>query len=111
MVMSASSAYSEFKFDSVYHLFNSHLFKVLFGFGLMVLFSFIPYEIYKDYSKPAIILTTIILFLTLFLAPAVKGAGRWISLGFFTFQPADVAKLVLIIHLGSFIRIKKKYYC
>ncbi len=107
IVMSASSAYSEFKFDSFYHLFNSHLFKVIFGFGLMVVFSFIPYEIYKEYSKPAIILTTIILFLTLFLAPVVKGAGRWISLGFFSFQPADVAKLVLIIHLAALLESKR----
>ncbi|OGU53356.1 MAG: cell division protein [Ignavibacteria bacterium GWC2_36_12] len=109
VVMSASSAYSEFKFDSVYHLFNSHLFKVLFGFGLMVLFSFIPYEIYKDYSKPAIILTTIILFLTLFLAPTVKGAGRWISLGLFTFQPADVARLILVIHLAALLESKRNF--
>lgn len=107
IVMSASSAYSEFKFDSFYHLFNSHLFKVLFGFALMVLFSFIPYEIYKEYSKPAIIIVTVILFFTLFLAPVVKGAGRRISLGFLTFQPTDVAKLVLMIHLAVLLEAKK----
>ena len=109
IVMSASSAYSEIKFDSVYHLFNSHLFKVIFGFGLMVLFSFVPYEVYKDYSKPAIILTTVILFLTLFLAPVVNGAGRWISLGLFTFQPADIARLVLIIHLAALLESKRNF--
>jgi cell division protein FtsW len=109
IVMSASSTYSEFKFDSVYHLFNSHLFKVIFGFGLMVLFSFVPYEIYKEYSKPAIIFITVILLLTLFVAPSVKGAGRRISLGLFTFQPADAAKLILIIHLAALIELKKRF--
>ena len=47
IVMSASSTYSVIRFDSVFHLFNSHLFKVGIAFFLMILFSMIPYEIYK----------------------------------------------------------------
>jgi cell division protein FtsW len=43
------------------------------------------------------------LILTLFLAPNIKGAGRFINLGVITFQPADVAKLILIIHLAVMI--------
>ena len=31
LVMSASSTYSAFKFDSLFHLFNSHFFKVVVG--------------------------------------------------------------------------------
>ncbi|RPI70901.1 MAG: cell division protein FtsW [Ignavibacteriales bacterium] len=109
LVMSASSSYSEFKFDSAYHLFNSHLFKVILGFALMGLFCFIPYELYKEYSKPAVIFIAILLFLTLIFAPEYKGAGRWINLGVFTFQPADAAKLILIIHLAALIEAKKQF--
>jgi len=76
LVMSASSTYSGFKFDSVYHLFNSHLFKVLLGFGFMGLFCFIPYDLYKEYSKHAVIIETAILILTLKMAHIKKGAGR-----------------------------------
>ncbi|QQS34921.1 MAG: FtsW/RodA/SpoVE family cell cycle protein [Ignavibacteriales bacterium] len=108
IVMSASSSYSIFKFESLYHLFNSHLGKVLLGFGFMVLFAFIPYEIYKSVSKPAIIGMTVLLLMTLFVAPTIKGAGRWINLGFITFQPADMAKLVLIIHLAVLIETRKE---
>jgi len=107
LVMSASSTYSEFKFDSVYHLFNSHLFKVILGFGFMGMFCIIPYELYKDVSKPAVIIITLILIITLFIAPSYKGAGRWIDLGFITFQPADAAKLILIIHLAALIESKR----
>lgn len=109
LVMSASSTYSEFKFDSVYHLFNSHLFKVIIGFIFMGIFCVIPYEIYKDYSKHAVIFIAFILVLTLIIAPSYKGAGRWISLGFITFQPADAAKLILIIHLAALIESKKHF--
>ncbi len=106
IVMSASSTYSAFKFDSIFHLFNSHFAKVIFGFGFMILFCFIPYEVYKSFSKPLIFFITFVLILTLFIAPDIKGAGRWINLGFASFQPADAAKLILIIHLAAMIEGK-----
>ncbi len=106
IVMSASSTYSAIRFDSLFHLFNSHLFKVMIGIVAMIIFCAVPYEIYKEFSKPAIIVMSIVLLLTLFFAQNIKGAGRWINLGFFSFQPADIAKLVLIIHLAALIEDK-----
>ena len=106
MVMTASSTYSVFKFDNVFYLFNSHLFKVFLGIGAIVLFAFIPYEYYRRLSKPIIILTTILLIVTLFFAPDIKGAGRWLDLGIFSIQPADIAKLILIIHLAVLLEAK-----
>src|ERR1039457_6263629 len=106
IVMSASSTYSVFKFDSLFHLTNSHLVKVLLGLIIMVLFSAIPYELYKKYSKQAIIAITLLLIATLIFAPNIKGAGRWINLGVISFQPADAANLILIIHLAVLIEAK-----
>ena len=106
MVLSASSAYSVLKFDSVFYLFNSHLFKVFLGVAAIILFAFIPYEFYRRLSKPLIIFTTLLLVITLFFAPEIKGAGRWLDLGIFSIQPADIAKLVLIIHLAVLLEAK-----
>jgi len=106
IVMSASSTYSVFKFDSVFYLFNSHLFKVLFGIGAIVLFALIPYEYYKRLSKPVMIFTTLLLVVTLLFTPDIKGVHRWINFGFFSIQPADMAKLVLIIHLSVLLEAK-----
>ena len=106
IVMSASSAYSVLKFDNVFYLFNSHLFKVFLGIVAIVVFAFIPYEFYRSLSKPAIIITTVLLLVTLFFAPNIKGAGRWLNLGMMSIQPADIAKLVLIIHLAVLLEDK-----
>jgi len=106
IVMSASSTYSVFKFDSVFYLFNSHLFKVGFGILLIIAFAFIPYEIYRSLSKPAAFITLILLFVTLFFAPSIKGAGRWLDLGFISIQPANIAMLTLIIHLAALLEDK-----
>ncbi len=107
IVMSASSTYSIIRFDSVFHMFNSHLFKVGIAFFLMILFSMIPYEIYKNYCKPAIIAITFLLIITLIIAPSIKGVSRWINLGFISFQPADIARLLLLIHLAFMLDDKQ----
>ncbi len=108
LVMSASSTYSAFKFDSLFHLFNSHFFKVITGISLMILFAMIPYEIYKEFSKPVLIGAVVLLVVTYLIAPDIKGAGRWINLGFMTFQPADFARLALVVHLAALIESKGK---
>ncbi len=106
IVMSASSTYSVFKFESVFHLFNSHLFKVILGIFFMILFCFIPYDFYKGLSKWALIGAAIVLIITLIIAPNIKGAGRWLDLGFISVQPSDIAKLLLIIHLAYLLEDK-----
>ena len=106
IVLSASSTYSVFKFDSIFYLFNSHLFKVLLGICAIIVFALIPYEYYRKFSKPLIITTAFLLFITLIFAPNIKGAGRWLSIGFISIQQADIAKLVLIIHLALLLEAK-----
>jgi cell division protein FtsW len=107
IVMSASNTYSAAKFDSSFYLFNSHLSRVAIGLFVMAIFSFIPYESYKKISKPAILGTAFLLLITLLIAPQVKGSGRWLSFGFITIQPADIARLVLIVHLAFLLERKK----
>jgi cell division protein FtsW len=106
IVMSASNTYSAAKFDSSFYLFNSHLSRVVIGLLVMAIFSFIPYESYKRFSKLAVMGAAILLFITLLVAPQVKGSGRWLSFGIVTIQPADIAKLILIIHLAYLIEKK-----
>jgi len=107
IVMSASSTYSVIRFDSVFHLFNSHLFKVGVAFVFMIIFSMIPYKLYKEFCKPAMFFIVGVLLLTLIIAPSIKGAGRWLDLGFITIQPADIARLLLLIHLAYLLEDKE----
>ena len=107
IVMSASNTYSAAKFESSFHLFNTHLSRVVIGLFMMALFSFIPYESYKKFSKLAIIGAVLLLVITLIIAPQFKGAGRWLNLGIITIQPADIAKLLLIIHLAYLLEKKR----
>ena len=73
----------------------------------MIIFSFIPYEKYRDYTKPALVGIIIVLVLTFFIAPKVKGAQRWIDLGVIQFQPSEAAKVILIAHLAVMLERMK----
>lgn len=108
LVLSASSTYSALKFhNNFYHMFLSHLVKVLIAFGALILFSVVPYDLYKKFSKKAVILIAGLLFVTFVMAAAVKGAARWLNFGLFTMQPSEIAKLFLMIHVAYLIENKK----
>ncbi|MBU2494416.1 MAG: putative lipid II flippase FtsW [Bacteroidetes bacterium] len=106
LVFSASGTYSAMKFDSIYVLFKSHLWKVIIAFVALVVFASIPYENYKKHSKILILGIIFLLLLTLIIAPKVKGASRWIDLGFVQFQPSELAKIIIVMHLASMIERK-----
>ncbi|AFH49910.1 Cell division membrane protein FtsW [Ignavibacterium album JCM 16511] len=109
IVLTASSTISAIKFSNSLYLFNSHLIRVLIALVAMIGFSFIPYEIYKSVSKPLILFAVGLLIFTLLFAPEIKGAGRWLSIAGITFQPADIAKFLLIIHLSAMLEKKSDY--
>src|SRR3989337_2109899 len=68
-VMSASSTYSNVKFESLFHLFNSHIFRVALGLFLLIVFAVIPYDTYKHISNGRII---IFISLSIFVVGGAK---------------------------------------
>lgn len=108
MVFTASGTYSMTKFNNFYFLFKSHLWKVLAACVLIFVFATVPYDIFRKWSIWMMLVMTVILIVTLFVATKSKGAGRWLNVfGLFSFQPSEVAKILLIIHLAALIEKKK----
>lgn len=107
LVLSASSTYSAYRFkDDFYHLFTLHIIKVLIALTVLILFSVIPYDVYRKHSKKAMMLFAGLLVLTFLIAQTFKGAGRWINLWAFSFQPSEVAKFALLMHVASLLEEK-----
>lgn len=75
----------------------------LIGFGLASLW---PYERWQKIARPLFLTTIVCLVLVLIpgIGSKLLGARRWISLGPFGFQPAELAKLSLVIYLATFIK-------
>ena len=80
------------------------------GIVLYLLFSTIDYTIYKYYWKQLFTGMVVLLALTFVLGEIRLGSVRWINLGFFTLQPSEFAKIVLIIALTSFITSRPRIF-
>ena len=77
---------------------------VVIGLGIMILFSFFNYRYFKNHSFPVLFFyfTSIILLILTFYSRSVRGVNAWIVLGQFTFEPAELAKLMLIVLMAKY---------
>ena len=80
--------------------FLSHFLTGVLGYFLAFLISYIPIERLRKFSITIYSCSLISLFLVYFFGITVSGAQRWLSLGFFSFQPSEVAKLTTVIALA-----------
>jgi rod shape determining protein RodA len=72
------------------------------GLVMMVLVARTDYRAWGKLSLWLYGLMVLLLVAVLVLAKPVLGAQRWISFGFFQFQPSELAKLVVIVVLAKF---------
>ncbi len=110
MVSSAGIYLSQKNFGTSYYYFNHQfIFGFLPGILLFLAASKIDYKIWKKISLPLIFLSVGLLILVFVPGFGIIGGGakRWVNLfGFFSFQPAEILKLVLIIYLASLFSSK-----
>lgn len=79
----------------------------LIGFIAMIFFSVIDYHYFKAHGTIIYFSMLIILTLVLLMGSLVRGTTGWISIGFFNFQPVEIAKILLVLSLASFITKSK----
>lgn len=71
----------------------------------------IPYSTWKRYAVPLIGVACLALFCLLIpsLSFATNGATRWLKLGPFSFQPAELLKLAFILYLAAWLERRGAY--
>jgi len=90
--------------DSIKHIFSGFV-----GYFIAITISYIPLEKFKKFIIPLYFLSLFSLVLVFFIGVSNYGAQRWISLGFFTFQPSEIAKLTTVFSLAAVL--EKKIIC
>lgn len=110
MVYSASSAISLQTHDTLFYFMKKQA--LFFGISLCVMFvtATLPYQLYKSLSYIILFFAVTLLIAVLIPALNIKagGAYRWLNLGGFVFQPAEFAKLALILFLGYSLSKKQE---
>ncbi|MGC9158983.1 MAG: putative lipid II flippase FtsW [Terracidiphilus sp.] len=105
MVFSASAVVAEARYHSPYTFVGKQAAWALAGLAALLLLSRVDYTLYQSprfiYSALSI---TIFLLVLVFLMPGSHNTHRWIRFGgFFTFQPSEIAKPVLVLFLAWFL--------
>ncbi len=109
MVYSASAHLALYRVgDSYFYLKRQAVFALI-GLGCMIAAKNIKISFYEKMVYPLLILSLIFLILVLIpgLGHEAGHASRWISLGFFSFQPSEIAKFALVLYLAQSMAEKK----
>ena len=113
MVYSASY-YSADRLGNEYHFLIKQIIGVLLGALCLFVCTFINPEKLKRFKWLAVIVSAGLLVLVFIPGIGIEnyGARRWIGLGFFSIQPSEIAKFVLVffcaVHLSeNYDRVKK----
>ena len=103
MVLSASSPTSLQESGNSYQYFIRQLVFAILGLVGMYFASKVDYRIYQKFYKHAWWLSFILLAAVLIIGIEGKGAKRWISLGFTTFQPSEIVKFLMIVFFAGIL--------
>ena len=79
------------------------------GIGIIAMFvlAFYDYRVFNSISTNLYFLMLGFFALVAFLGTTVRGTTGWLNLGAFNVQPVEIAKIILVIFLASFLSKKK----
>ncbi|MEZ9701876.1 cell division protein FtsW [Vibrio sp. 10N.261.46.E12] len=103
MVTSASFPISARLTDQPFHFMFRHAIFLVLALGVSSVILQIPMQRWFQYSMYLLGLSFFLLIVVLAVGKSVNGASRWIPLGLFNLQPAEVAKLSLFIFMAGYL--------
>lgn len=94
--------------ESTYYLERQAMW---FAVGLIgfIITCFIPYQFYQKWIKVIVLAVLAMLIGVLIFGTEVNNARSWIRIGSFSIQPAEVAKLAIILYLAAVYSKKQTY--
>jgi len=105
MVFSASAVVAQERYNSPYTFVGKQAIWAVLGVLMMLVLMHVDYSHYKSprFIYPALCVTTLLLVMV-YIFPGSHNTHRWIRFGgFFTLQPSEISKLVLILFLAWFL--------
>jgi cell division protein FtsW len=109
MVYSASSALALKKYGSGFFFLKKQALFSLIGMVVLVVFSHIPFRVYRALTYPVLVtsLGMLVAVLVSGMGLSAGGSQRWMRLGPLTFQPVEAARLALVIFMAYSLSKKR----
>ncbi len=103
LIMVASASIKECPGGDMFYFTKRHLAFLFICLAIGVGTLYLPVERWKNWSGQLLVGALGLLFAVLAIGRTVNGAKRWIGFGFFNIQPAELAKLALIVFIASYL--------
>ncbi len=102
MIFSASSPSAFAQYGNSYYFVSKQLIWAVVGLAAMLVFANIDFRLYKKWAVVIYIVSFLALIAVLAVGISVKGAKRWINLGFSTVQPSEFSKIAVVLCLAAY---------
>lgn len=110
MVYSASSAVALKRYGSDFYFLKKQALFSLLGIIALVVCSHMPFRIYRSLTYPLLLLALAMLIAVLVPGFGITAGGstRWLRFGLLSFQPAEAARMALIIYMAYSLSKKQE---
>ncbi len=103
MVLSASSVTALYDYGSSFHFFLRQVVWVAMGFVALVVAARVDYHAWRRLALPLVGVSLVLLVLVLIVGLEVNGAQRWLGTEVMSIQPAEFAKLALVLFTADLL--------
>jgi cell division protein FtsW len=110
MVTSASISIADKQLHEPFHYLERQSVGVVLGLIAAVLMMFIPTSVWERMAMPLLMLAFLFLIAVLIpgLGHEVNGSRRWLRAGFMNFQASELARVLLLTYLSSYVVRKQQ---
>lgn len=103
MVYSTSSYEANLEYNNAAFYLKKQLFATILGLIAMLVVANIPYHFWERFAVIGYLVSVVLILLIIPFGHESHGAKRWLYIGPISLQPAEVAKLCMILFLASMI--------
>ncbi|MDO4474291.1 MAG: putative peptidoglycan glycosyltransferase FtsW [Eubacteriales bacterium] len=100
ILYSTSSYNGMVKFHDSFYYLKKQIFATTLGIAAMFAVAGMDYHIWKHFAVPGYIAAVLLSIAVMLFGDEYNGSKRWLSLGPFSFQPSEYAKVALILFLA-----------
>lgn len=108
LLYSTSTYNGEVKFQDAGYYLKKQLFASVLGMAAFFVMARIDYHRVAAFATPLYLCSIVLSTAVLFVGRSYNGSKRWLALGPFSFQPAEFAKVAVVLFLASRISNRKK---
>lgn len=101
-------AYRQAEGNTTHYILRQLIFQVV-GYGaIIIMLNYIPVKLYNKFANAAYLTAIVFVCLGLVFGRGGEGTGRTLPLGFISFQPAEIAKVAIILWVARLLANNQK---